>query len=314
VSPTESGNQNAVDAAYWQKDTLDVFQSTLSCVYETSEYVGGVLKNTFKDSSWTMLDIGGAEGVFTSNMLKQVPKLQLPNQVILVEKSQESSDQYKELLNGEFPQLSIRTEVKGIEDIVDTLPEANFVLASHSLYWVLDWNIQRGSVISRLLEKVSEGLCLIILASKDSRAYELKGEVLKELGVVDRSSFGEKVLSLIPPGFEVASETRDSFMDVSSLIRNDELMMPWFAYFCRVDPVQLRPHARYLRNAMERSALRVCTLPSDLQRRVLTGGLKVNGVLTKDSRILLHKECLITVRRVVAYSDQRVPTPSLQKR
>lgn len=282
---------------YYREDTLDVFQKTLSCIYETGEYVGHMVKEAFAGKQWSMLDIGGGEGYFTSEVLRQIPPTALPATLTLAEVSSKNSELYRERLTRLYARIDVKNEVGCVEDVLDFLPQADFILASHSLYSIMDLSRKgAGEVIGGLLGKISDGFCLAILASKNSQAYELKREVLEELDLPDHSSFGEDFVTLIPSGYAWATESRDSFIDVTGLLNSDDLLLAWLGYFCRVDVQELTPHVTFWRRLMRRSSLRVGALPLAFRERLQGGAARVGLNLLDDSRILFHKECLIKVQ------------------
>jgi SAM-dependent methyltransferase len=121
-----------------------------------------------------MVDVGCGEGRFTAGMLAEINNL--PSDITAIDPAQANILAYRQLLRSNFPALrDVDTVVGKVEDLLDNLPSANFVLASHSLYAALDHNRKGAAAItSRLIEKAKDGLAVVIMASRDSYLYTVK--------------------------------------------------------------------------------------------------------------------------------------------
>lgn len=281
------------ESPYYRADTLDHFQRTLTCSYETGRFLGKVINKAFKPG-WTMIDVGGAEGVFTKEVLSQCKTP--PSAIWLVEPAQENIQSYLTIVGQAYPGIQVRTNTNFIENVITDLPEANLVMASHSLYSVIDRDKgAAASLILELIQKASRGFCYLSMASRTSPAYEVKRRVLGFLNVQDRSSFGEDLRGLIPKGYNYTQVYRDSLIDVTDILKSDEHLLPWIAYFCRISPDRIRPHLRYCHKVIVDTALEFGRLPAVHAQRYSPPGLATTLGLRPDSKVLLHKELLIQV-------------------
>lgn len=293
MRPGTGGEPATEESPYYSADTLDQFQRTLTCSYETGRYLGRVVSKTFK-TGWTMVDVGGAEGVFTREVLSQCKTP--PSTIWLVEPAEENVQSYLSMIEQTFPGVQVRTHTNFIENVVADLPEVDLVLASHSLYSVMDRDrMATAGLVHDLIRKATRGFCYLSMASKTSQSYEVKRRVLSFLNVKDRSSFGEDLRELVPKGYRCTQVYRDSLIEVTDVLKFDERLLPWVAYFCRVPPARIRPHLSYCRKVILDTALEFGKLPAAQARRYASADLVSKLGLRPDSMVLLHKELLIQV-------------------
>ncbi len=291
--------QEEARMSYIRHDTLATFQRTLSCRYETSQFVGSLIDRSDSfGGEWVLLDIGGGDGIFTSEMLKCIRKR--PREIVCIDAIQDNVFAYSELLRANYPATILQTYVGKAEDAIEKLPRANLVLASHSLYSILDWDREPAERFLRtFVSKIAGGFGIVIMASKRSQAYEIKRRVLRRLSVVDRSSFGEDLLGVLNTmfsgRFSISLHVRDSFMNVSELLTDDRALISWIAYFCRVDPTDLAGDVPFVRETLRGTAIPYDSLPDTLRLQLDGSGVANRAGLNARSSILLHKECIIVV-------------------
>lgn len=278
--------------AYYRSDTLERFQKTLGCLYQTSAHLAKIINGNFVLRDWTMLDVGGGEGTFSSQLLRGLTTK--PNCIQVIEPSVTMLSRYRALLAAQHPDVRVSEYPCPLENMVDELPTADFVLASHSLYAVMDLDREIAvKSLSKLLEAANHFTC-VILASKNSQAYHVKRLVLAHSGRKDNSSFGEDVLNMLPSECNKEVEVVDSVIDVTKLIANESKLISWLAYFCRVDPRILEPQASFFRSAVLNSAVQYNCLPIAVRQSVQESGALTALGMDDHCMVLLHKECIIT--------------------
>jgi hypothetical protein len=281
---------------YFNFEGLQVFQHSLSCVLETSRCLGRELNSLFKDRRWTLLDIGGGEGIFTCELLKNISTP--PHGVTMIDPAKGNVSAYRDRLVAQFPSIrNVDTYISTIETMYEELPHANCILASHSLYAIFDQNRRRaGNIVSQLLDKVDDGLAIFILASQDSYLYTIKKMVLADLHYIDRSSFGEDLLAALPPGRLHSSRIVDSIVDVTNLLEDYDALINWLAYFCRIDRSELQPHFDLFQSLVRNTAIDLRCLPRVERARLDASGVTSAMKLGDESKIIYHKELIVTVK------------------
>ena len=138
-------------APYYNSTQLSVFQNTLSCLFDTSCEIGTRIGREFTSRSWTMLDVGCGEGIFSAELLNHFQTL--PQVITAIDPSDMNISAFRERIANRFPTiLNIDAAVGTVEEQIDDFPDANLVLASHSLYALLDQNRRSaGVIVPRLL-------------------------------------------------------------------------------------------------------------------------------------------------------------------
>jgi phospholipid N-methyltransferase len=288
-------NQDLIRTSeYVQSDTLACFQSSLSCIYETSAFLGATVCKAFQGEQWSMIDVGGAEGKFTKELLAKCTTR--PRNLLVIEPSLSNVDSYKTLMTQHYPDIALRVEREFIENALDNLPKADLILASHSLYSILDHDRSLAiKVINKLVERMNpKGFMILSMASEHSNAYVVKRRVLEFLSRPEVSSFGEDILGLLPKGLGRKVVTADSFMNVTPILKSDDLLIKWLAYFCRVPEHDLKPSLGQFRTIILDNSMEFASAPQDFRRRYSDEVKKILN-LQEDTRLLFHKEHIIQV-------------------
>jgi hypothetical protein len=294
----KGGSTEFSDASYAQYsngETLAMFQKTLSCLYETSGTLGKRVGDHFRGRHWTMLDVGGGEGIFTTELLANCSTL--PQVLTVLDPSELNVRAYRTRVAGSYENIrNIDAYAKGVEDVIDDLPVVNFLLASHSLYAVLDNSKRRGTrVIRELAKRTTDGFAVFIMASQDSYLYTIKRTVLGHLHRIDRSSYGEDLRGLMSSEIAHTVESFDSVVDVSALLDDYEGLISWLSYFCRVDAEEIRPYYDVCQAVVRDTAIDVKCLPKAERLRMEDSGTMSRMELTDSSKVVYHKEIVITV-------------------
>jgi SAM-dependent methyltransferase len=278
---------------YSQADAFHVFQGTLSSPSQTAPYVASIVRPGVAGClSWTMTDVGCGDGTFTAELLAALPTK--PHRLIYIDPAADTLDSYEQLISARYPSINLRRYCEPIEECYDKLERTDIILASHSLYYLLDNDLKKAKdVLEQLLSKSARLVC--ILASQHSDAYKVKRAILDRLGVPDRSSFGSDIMPLLPTRLRHCG-TRDSFMEVSRLLECDESLIKWCSYFCRVDSALLEADVSFLRALIEHASIGWNSLPSTLASGLAhVACASRKQAMPQDCRILLHKEDVISV-------------------
>jgi hypothetical protein len=280
---------------YYDAKALSEFQRTLSCLYETSRELGKHLDALFEGRVWSLLDVGGGEGIFTCELLAGMKSI--PNLASVIDPAEANIEAYRERMANKFPLIrNVDACVGTIETMIDELPIFNCVLASHSLYAAFDHSRKRAaSLIAQLIDKSRSGCAVFIMASRDSYLYTIKKMVLADLHHIDRSSFGEDLCEALPVGRPYSAHTFDSVVDVTALLDEYEALIGWLAYFCRVDRSELRPHFDMCQALVRDTAIDLRCLPRTEYQRLKDTGIAAKMKLTDESKIIYHKEVVIIV-------------------
>jgi trans-aconitate methyltransferase len=280
-------------AMYSAPDVFEAFQATLSSPDETAPFVSTkIARRINRKQPWTMVDIGCGDGSFTAKLLSELPTL--PTNIVGLDPAQEMLDEFKETLMSKFPKVQLSLRRGRVEDDVAWLENSDLLLASHSLYSILDRNrAEAQAVVRTLLGKAK--LAVFVLASKRSRAYAVKRAVYERFALTDKSSFGSDLVEVLG---EVHAETfvRDSLMDVSELLKDDALLLKWYSYFCRLEIETLEPELSFLKSVLQHCSMPLNCLPEG----------EISGVgkprrwrairsAKDDIRVLMHKEDIVIV-------------------
>jgi len=271
---------------YSQRDTLSVFQRSLSSSFQVAPALAvQVQKERALPFPWTLFDIGCGEGEFTSRLIKSIGTL--PKVITFLDPSSETLQLYRECL-GEASKGTRLDAVQGsAERCVVNNEKHTVCLASHSLYFLTD---KDSHAARRLLcQIVARGqICAVILACRGSHAYALKRLVYEHLHLVDYSTFAEdmqEILPRVPDAFLII----DTVMDVTEIICDDQKMVEWFSYFCRIEIDLLKPHSEFLRVLLEERSVPYASVPESLRESV-----DLSGFLSSRRRpieyVLMHKE------------------------
>lgn len=237
---------------YVDKEGLNIFQNTISCPLID---VNTIIEKKYLEKlegAITVLDIGGAEGKFTSNLLKEyiatkpnnsVSKIQLVDPVDL---KNEYTNNLSSILN-----TTILNSITTIEDWEQQSAEQyDLVIASHSLYASIDNSkISFPALINKLKKYVSDnGILLIVLGSREGRAYSFKKEALEYIfgeGNPDAES-NSFINRLTENNIKFQRVQTDNYIDLTILMKQHEeghstALINWLSYFLRVDKKNLIP-------------------------------------------------------------------------
>jgi len=289
---------------YRNSATLSVFQNTLSCLYETSSLIGTRINQHFRGRQWTLIDVGGGEGIFTAEILARCSTL--PYVLTMLDPSEENVKSYRSRISSTFDGIrNLDTFAKPVEAVVSDLPRPNLLLASHSLYAVLDQSRIRGAqVIRQLARSTIDGMAVFVMSSQDSYLYTIKRTVLAHLHRIDRSSYGEDLASMLGSDLPFQIESADSLVDVSTIVDNYEKLLSWLSYFCRVDIEELRPHYDFCNALLRDTAIEVKCLPVAERNRILGTEVTKKMNISESSKIIYHKEIVVVVP-----SERRITRP-----
>ena len=286
---------------YSDATTLSVFLPTLSYHRIGARVFGDAIVASRPPAGWSLLDIGCGEGMFTAAQLSALtPRVEFPSVVYAIDPDRHNLSLHRKQLTERFG-VEVKAVEAGLEDCYRVLPRCHVVLASHSLYGLLEnpaipAQVKRECVAALVRARRKRGVTLISMASRDSPAYTYKRAVLQLLGVPDRSRFGQDVVwTLGALGVEYRHEIDDSYMDVTRLLQEGEALVAWIMYFCRVTQNQLEEvGTRRLTDELAKFAEPFAGLPEGLRAKFACAPAKV-GPPTAETMILRHRECFIRV-------------------
>ena len=133
------------------------------------------------------------------------------------------------------------------------------------------------------------------MASRDSYLYTIKRTVLSHLHRIDRSSYGEDLPELLPSGVAYQIETLDSLVDVTAILDEYEGLISWLAYFCRVQPAEIRPYFDIFQTLVRDTAIEIRNLPYTERSRIEHGSMIDRMQLNHNSKVIFHKEIIIYI-------------------
>jgi SAM-dependent methyltransferase len=245
-----------------------------------------------------MLDLGGGEGTFTRNLLEAlssdgviVSDLRMSDPVHW---GAEYAANISGLSNVAVPVVenyhTVATAVRN--------DKFDFILASHSLYALLDGAATgTRNPIDELLDALRPGgVLLVVLASGRSHAYDFKTAALSRLFGVDPGDVVaedlERGLRRAPAKGPNARRDIDNVIDLTNCVSHFEAGQPdalhaWLSYFLRVDVKGLEPLLQHeLEFMLLQHTMRFPAVPECL-RQAHSSGKAV--VLTDSSVVLLHR-------------------------
>jgi hypothetical protein len=227
---------------YVDKKHLQVFQQTLSTPELDAESAAQAFPSPMA-AGLTLLDIGGGDGLFTSNLARRVlaPNTRFQKVTLL------DPVGWKDHYVGAMDKYVAAGGVTHVEDRVENSSYTgthDVVLAVHSLYSACDAaSGDKRQHIEAIVKRVIDwtkpnGYCVIALASRTGRAYGFKDEALRFL-------FGQTVRDLTAEDMSMVSLLRsskltrvDNVIDLTSEFEewdngNRERMESWLSYFLR---------------------------------------------------------------------------------
>lgn len=235
---------------YIEKYALEIFQSSISCPKFDVEAAFSNDKLSTLNKNITVLDIGGAEGEFTkyllekytSQTLKKIDKIQVVDPVDFIQN-------YRERMKGMIEVTKIFYSQEPYESWAPTASESyDLVIASHSLYAAID---NKNSSVENLIKKLKSnkapnGKIIVVLASREGRAYTFKKKALSIILGVEKEDIDANVFKQ-ELSDAYASQKTDNIIDLTSLLQEfeegkQENLVLWLSYFLRIDKKNLTGH------------------------------------------------------------------------
>lgn len=297
--------QNDREEYYSNEETLGVFQETLSCpLIEAIEVANQI---TFNAKDISILDIGGYDGVFTSNLVANLAKKGFTFKDLFVVDPLVKKTQYTNQLKAFVSSDSIKFYNENFENwSLNYTKKFNLVIASHSLYSIIDNN---SITINQILEKLNDrlkredGEIVIILANKSSRAYSYKEYVFnttygKKITDINAMDFYKKIKPFTNQLQLVTSEqVVDCFIDVSNILGTNtegkEKLKKWLSYFVRINKINDEQYLVLKRSLLNCYSQHFYELPE-----ILIKYFKDNydKNIDYEKKILLHKTTVIRLK------------------
>lgn len=246
----EENINNEREPYYTDKIGIETFQKTISCIkIDADEAFDFGIKNNLTGEI-SVLDIGGAEGKFSLNLLTNYKNAKSENSISKIQYIEPSNqyDSYKTNLKAIISETNIHNQQSSYENWSPTHTEKyNLVIASHSLYSAID---NKKSTAQNLVEKLKSnkadnGIIMILLASREGRTYSFKKNALsilygeKNIDDVDINSFKQGLTE------SHTAKQVDNYIDLTDFINEYDSDQPenlriWISYFLRVDKDSLK--------------------------------------------------------------------------
>ena len=234
---------------YIDKESILAFQKTLSCqIRDSAECAKRCSLATPRDDL-RILDIGGCEGDFTSCFIKNLNTRGHTVVAVTNVDPAEWETEYRKTLDKLVDGIDFQQE--GFESYEETPGQFDIVLASHSLYAVLDLHRttdeDRRQSIQKLIGYARPGgYAFIILAAPRARSYCFKERALGDLlGFEPPDATSNTIDRLLTEiGFE--STCVDNVMQMTRLLKDfrggkKEGLIQWLSYFLRIDCTRIDP-------------------------------------------------------------------------
>lgn len=232
---------------YLDKNGIEMFQKSISCpkldAIEAFEFcLYGKLSGEI-----SVLDVGGAEGEFSANLLNKykaisgnsISKIQYVDPVDLF-------SVYKNKLSAIVDESKIFSSISAYEKWAPPHTEKyDLIIASHCLYSAIDNNKSNIDTLIKKLQnnKKTNGVILIILASREGRAYSFKKHALSIIFGEERYDIDSELFKEKSSGISKTKQV-DNYIDLTDFIKayddgNSDNLIKWISYFLRVDTKNL---------------------------------------------------------------------------
>jgi len=288
---------------YVEKVWTSTFQKTLSCPLVDARAVVEMIEWGRIPERVAVLDIGGGDGHFTSEVVRAVTVGEKKNvDGILVVEPADWRAEYVESVglpanvikfcDRPFPEAEIRDQY-------------DLVLASHSLYAALDKPAERGldnATLDRIMSYMEgEGCAVIIMASRNCAAYEFKVEAVTRLfGAGIQDVVAEDIRSGLRKYCGLSERYVDNLIDLTGLLREWDQgsakgIQEWLSYFLRFDfTTRGDRDVAELISQVRRFARPLRTLSEDMVGRFVNEYVELG--LTRDSIVLPHKSLIYCIQ------------------
>lgn len=288
---------------YVDKESLEVFQSTLTCQIRDALECSRLCSWTVSRDNPRILDVGGGDGEFTFHFLQNLADRGFKTAEVTVVEPGNWKREYETLV-GELANTVDFHQI-GFQDYQPNAEQFDIVMASHSLYGVFDVHLtndeDRREIIGKLTSMVrSGGYAFILLAAPHARSYYFKTDALRELfgwEPPDATAATVKT-TLAERGF--SRKYVDNVMNMEEILREfrngaPERLLRWLAYFLRVDCKSL--------DAADREFLTDKIIYYVVKCESLTEEFAVElqaisrGLITPKSSVIPHKSALYSWRK-----------------
>lgn len=285
------------ETTYQHKDSIAVFQSTILSPEINAEESYKKLKDYTKGIELKVLDIGGGEGLFTKSLLDKVNQHSSVNSVKLVDPV-DFSEEYKINVSKVCPEANLVIANQSFQHWISSRKrdeKYNLILASHSLYEMVDNGYEFKMMIDKLKQvKSVNSKLLVILASNEGRAYRFKNRCLTTITSKNNQQLtSEKFIDQNDYTFINPSNQIDNYFDLTALLNDNSQynLKLWLSYFLRIDINLITPiRFQILKRILEEFVQPLYELEESTQSKLKSK----NRCLIEDSLILTHKSDIIT--------------------
>jgi len=253
-----------------------------------------------------LLDVGCGSGELTLIVCTALAKT-FDMRLSVVEPSATLLHRSKDLLSKTMsPEVFVSATQRTFQDLCPRTDAHDLILCSHSLYEPLEEAPSAGfssaaeAVARKLLDMLTPGgaFC-VILASKNSWAYEAKRSAYELLGLpADAFSYAERLTAALEEtGASLEVRTVDTYADTTmfSCASADDRQrsIRWLSFFLRVNCTLLDPHIQDgLITIIRKSSLPFRCLPEP-DRELCASHPAICGGPQENSLLLFHKELAV---------------------
>jgi hypothetical protein len=291
---------------YVKEADLSAFQSTLSTVYFDSLKLAEHLSSVNLKDQYSILDIGGYEGLFTSNMISRLEMNAITCKKVVNVDPIDAESKYRESLERNTSgDVNFHHAMGGFEHYSpDHMEQFDIVLASHSLYSIIDNNkMTIDAVLNRMkLFCAPNGFIVVILISKEGRSYRYKRECYSKV-------FGKDALddltsatikdALTRSGIRYWSYVVNNFFNFTKIVRTEDInvafknetLNSWISYFMRLTKIGKTEKLHLYKQLFYNIQKLHETIGFDSDEVLKRFQLDIN-----ESRILTHKSEIVIFR------------------
>lgn len=231
--------------AFVDKASLKIFQKTLTCPEIEGHVAARMVPSSLGGGAdrISVLDIGGGEGTFTAELFKNIGlQPSCIHEIVLLDPIDWLSE-YRASLSILGVEDRLITQQQIYLSQSETTVHYDVVLASHSLYQECDGDWKTTMLVEETIGRVlgrckTGGVTIVVLASRNGRAYEFKRAALQQI-------FGGKLEDIAAEDFNfnlkgntVKSKYVDNIFDLGPLLaqyarKERDPLRRWLSYFLR---------------------------------------------------------------------------------
>jgi hypothetical protein len=292
-------------AMYSDIGVISAFQKSLSCPELDAQKSAHVLDKWLERKTleeYTVLDIGGGDGLYTKCVLQGLQSLASKITKITMVDPAPWEEVYESNLATIFGKEKVEIIREGFADFnIRTDETFNIILASHSLYFLGDREGWESEAVRRITNRIAPGgIMIVLLSSEMSRANEFKRDVLMEyqLNTTGTESRAAEEFQRAMVGSISSATAIDNVIDLHKPLAaydsdGHEAFANWLSYFLRLQLTS--SEVQDLRVLIEAYTLQAGMLCESLMDKLK----KLRHLdVREDHLVLPHKVKLFSLERI----------------